>query len=237
MAAHRFRYFTDRELTMGVRVVLGPADAAHAKVVRHRAGAEVELVDATGAVWCAVIADQAHVEVQQLIAPASVEPGIELIAGMLTGQQWDTLLDGAVQAGVTRIVPCVQTAKDAARADARRARSHRIIDAAARQAKRRMVPELADAIDYATLCKLPSGFICQEHAHDVPSLVDAARSVPAGEPVRLLVGPAAGLDDDLVAQLVGVGWQPVSLGPTVFRSELAAAVAVAMASAAQQPAR
>ena len=233
MAAHRFRYFSNDQLQPGMRVTLSASDAAHAKVVRHRAGDEVEMVDADGAVWLAGIVDASHVEVLECCAAAAPEPTVELIPGMLTGQQWDSLLDGAVQAGVTRIVPFVQTGKDAARAEARRERSERIIDAAARQAKRRIVPSLADAIDASALAAMPAGLLCLESAQDVPALMDVVRNAPGHEPIRLLIGPAAGLDTDLVAQLVGSGWQAVSLGPTVFRSELAAAVAVAIASTAR----
>lgn len=228
--SHRFRFFVEVPVAAGDRVPLAGTDVAHARVLRLADGDAIELVAADGGVWQARIEGAAAVVDRAASAGPDVPP-IELVAGALVGGRFDELVDGAVQAGAARIVPLVAGHRDAERLTARRSRLTRIARAAAKQAKRTSVPDVAEPVDHAQLLRGPTGIVLDATA---PVALDrvVADMPPAsgGAPLRLLVGPAEGLDATLLASLVAGGWRPARLGPTILRAELAAAVAVAVAA-------
>lgn len=226
VTAHRFRFFVTGTLQPGARALLAPTDQSHVRVLRLAAGAAVEVVDEAGTVFDARLEEGGEQVLVDARRDVHLEPQpIELIAGALVGGRFDELVDGAVQAGASRITPLALRRADATRLDQRRERLQRIALAAAKQAKRTQVPEVAAAIDVATLLDGEPGIIVDAHA---PSPLDAV--VEQGQPVRLLVGPAEGLDAELIDSLLDRGWSAGRLGPTILRAELAAAVAVAIAA-------
>ncbi len=227
MSRHTFRFFTQATCRVGDEVTLSESDAQHAQVIRLRIGDGVEMVDPSGSVWEARMADRQHVAITARIAEAAPEPCVELVAGVVTGHQWDELLDGAVQAGATSITPLVTRVKDADKVRARSDRSRRVVEAAARQAKRRIIPLLGDPVTIDELAAHDAGFVCVEGSMDAMPLDQAAR-MHADVAACVLVGPAAGLDAGDIDELIGHGWVPVTLGPTIFRTQAAAMVAVAM---------
>lgn len=202
-------------------------DVQHAKVIRLRAGDAVEMVDTAGAVWEARMSAENRVTVDTCIADAALEVEVELIAGILTGQQWDQLLDGAVQSGATSIIPLAAREKDADRIRTRADRSRRVVEAASRQSKRRSIPIVHEPATIDEILAGAPGFVCVEWLDHTMSIDEVVRSNPQLD-ARLLIGPAAGIDHDDASRLISCGWVPVTLGPTIFRAETAATVAVAM---------
>ncbi|MCW2949194.1 MAG: rRNA ((1498)-N(3))-methyltransferase [Thermoleophilia bacterium] len=232
---HRFRFFTTNVGMAGTRVELSSADAAHLAVLRLATGDSVEIVDAAAVVWEGAIAAGGLVTLR---APLPIEaprvlPRIDLIAGALVGGRFDELVDGAVQAGASSIVPFASRTKDAARLEQRHERLQRVALAAAKQAKRTDVPQIAAPIDREDVLARVPGIVLDAGAADTLETVLLAGRA-AGDAVvsgwTVLVGPAEGLAPTFVAQLLDAGWRGARLGPTVLRSELAAAVSVAMIS-------
>lgn len=227
--AHVYRFFIDGDGGAGARVVLGASDADHARVLRaDDSSVRVEAVDGAGVVWSAELDASAGVLV--LGAPIEVtrEHPIIVYAGVRVGGRYDELVDGAVQAGATVVVPVVGPARDAGRIDQRHDRVQRIAIAAAKQAKRASVPLVLPALRFEALVdELPGIVVDPDAPH---GLDDVVRSGEPGAPVRLLIGAADGFPRDLVAQLESAGWRRGRLGPTILRAELAAAVAVAIAA-------
>ncbi|MCW2961932.1 MAG: rRNA methyltransferase [Thermoleophilia bacterium] len=224
---HVFRFFASVVGVPGMSVELDATDAQHAQVLRMRVGTAIELVDATQTTWQATVRDASSVVLTMPLAAAAPDAAsIEVIAGALVGGRFDELVDGAVQAGATRIVPYVATRRDAERLTSRRARLERIARASAKQAKRDVVPEVGEPIDDTALLALEPGIVLDGAAS---AGLDAVIDTIEGD-VRLLIGAADGVPAALVDQLVERGWQTARLGPSVLRAELAAAVAVAIAS-------
>jgi RsmE family RNA methyltransferase len=226
---HVFRFFVDVPGVPGARVQLTAPDVVHLRVLRLDAGAPVEVVDARHVAWTATVDDPVSGAVTLgAIGVPVVEPPIELLAIVRVGGRYDDLVDAAVQAGATRIVPMVASARDAERIGARHARVARIAATAAKQAKRASVPvvELPRLLD--SLVAGPGGIVVVPDAPDLLDVVVATAG--AGSTLRLLVGAADGFPDGLVERLVDAGWTRGRLGPTILRAELAAAVAVAIAA-------
>lgn len=224
---HVFRFFADAPGEQGLLVDLSDTDSRHLQVLRLEAGSTVEVADGDGSLWQARVEDH-RLRLVSRIATSSEEPVVELVAGALVGGRFDELVDGAVQAGATRIVPFAASRRDAERLGARRARLQRIAKAAAKQSKRSSVPEVVEPIDVATLLERVPGIVVDATAPR--RLDDVAAAWRPDAPLTLLVGPAEGLDRTLVADLLDRGWTGARLGPSILRAELAAPVAVAIAA-------
>ncbi len=227
---HVFRFFADVAGTPGARIELTEFDAHHARVLHGSQRDEpVELVDSGGIAWRAHFDGPTGAVVLDERIGELHEPRIELLAFVSVGGRVDELVDGAVQAGATRIVPIVRSERDRARIDQRGDRLARIAATAAKQAKRASVPTVQSAQLPDVLAELEPGIVLDPGAD--ATLDEAVRASHGGSrPVRLLVGGADGYPPGLVDELAGAGWHRARLGGAVLRSELAGAIAVAIAS-------
>lgn len=229
---HRFRFFvasTGHEA--GSTVALDAADAAHADVIRLAVGDDVEIVDGAGDVWRARI-DLAPGVVECVERLETVpERDIHLYAGAATGGTFDDLVDAAVQAGATRIIPVAWNRRERDRLTQRAERMARIALAAAKQSKRACIPPVEAPIDFETLIVNDAlGIVLDASGSASLDVVVAALAADRDDPIRLLVGPADGIDAADLDRLRAAGWTSAHLGPSILRAELAAPVAVAIAA-------
>lgn len=244
MPAHRFRYPVAATLAPGDHPALADDDAFHlVRVVRARPGQGVELVDASGRLFDAVVDDAHPLRLRVVAASADAPPPaapVVLVACLLGGSRFDEVVEKATELGVAAIRP-VLSDKTAYRPDAealarKRARWTRIAAAAARQSKRADVPRLDDPVPLTTAALDPARTIlCTNEAPGRPlaDLLDpwpAPGGGAAGE-VTLVVGPEAGFSAAELAGLTAAGIAFASLGPTVLRAETAAIAATAVAVA------
>lgn len=234
MGEHRFRFFLTAPVTVGGLAALSAADTEHLRVVRAAIGDQVELVDTAGAVYLGALEAPGAVRVGTSIDAASGErlPQIVLYAGAMPGQRWDALLNAAVQAGVTEVVPVAASAAELAQMRRRSARAERLVEAAAKQSKRSALPRVGDPVTYTQLDDAAAGIVFDElggpPAVEVAQTLLTPAQISAQDAITVLVGPPAGFPPGLVDRLVVRGWRRASLGPIVLRTELAAPVAVAM---------
>lgn len=251
---HRFRFFVDAAGCPGAVVGLAPHDASHARVLRLAPGDVVDVVAAGGELYGGVVEQVDQTLVTLRLGPLRTSAGaerwaVELFAGVLTGGTFDDLVDGAVQAGATRVVPVAATSRERERIAQRAERLRRVATSAAKQAKRTVVPEVAAPMMLADLLASANGeggigradaaggaggagiVLDPSGASPLIAAVEAIAAEGHGAPIRLLVGPSQGIADADLDALVAAGWRAARLGPTVLRSELAAAVAVAQAAA------
>jgi 16S rRNA (uracil1498-N3)-methyltransferase len=227
---HVFRFFVDEVGAAGQTVELDSFDAHHARVLHGaQAGAAIEVVDGAAQCWRGRFDGPTGRVVLEEQLGALREPQIVLYAGVLVGGKVDEVVDGATQAGATRIVPVVRSARDRAKLDQRFERLMRIATSAAKQAKRAAVPAVRGAIEHDELVAVEPGVLLDGAAGATLDEVLRDRE-PGTQPIRLFVGAADGIDPQLQARLVAAGWTPARLGPSILRSELAATVAVAIAA-------
>ena len=231
---HRFRFFVAGSCQIGGTTALAPHDAAHVRVLRLGEGDLIEVVDADARCWAGTLdAARTGVAIRELASevPEPREPEIHLYAGALVGNRFDQLVDHAVQAGATRIVPIAWTGREASRLVERADRLQRVALAAAKQAKRQRIP----LVDVPQLAGELAGRSCRSDGATCIVLDSAAHwglhqaveAAPASHAVHLLVGPAGGIDAEMLGRFRAAGWEPARLGNSVLRSELAAGVAVA----------
>lgn len=196
-----------------------------ARVLRLQPGEQVLALDNTGleyTVRLGEVGPGAATGEVTATTPASGEPAtrISLYQALLKGDRWDYVLQKGTEAGIARFVPvmarrCVAQAEG----EEKRRRWQRIVQEAAEQSGRGLIPEVAAPVPLADALTAPAP--CRLLLHE-GGRQPLRQALPAdGRELALFVGPEGGFADDEVAAAERAGAAVVSLGHRVLRAETA----------------
>ena len=215
--------------------ILAPDAAHHAqRVLRLRAGDAVVLFDGTGGEWPGTLAGDGRAQLVELGERRAVEREASVVLTLAQalpgGDKMDWVVQKAVELGVARIQP-LEAARSVVRlagprAEKRHAHWQQVAIAACEQCGRNRLPEIAPLLaltDYLALPAQPA----EARALLVPA--GGARLVTLARPASatLLIGPEGGFTEAEQRAALAAGFQPVSLGPRVLRTETAGLAAIA----------
>ncbi|MEQ8231034.1 MAG: 16S rRNA (uracil(1498)-N(3))-methyltransferase [Gammaproteobacteria bacterium] len=233
------RLYVDHALVSGQEIELPPASAHHVRsVLRLARDSDVVVFDGRGSVHEARLTLVARESVRALIGPALPASGesplaVTLVQSISRGERMDYTIQKAVELGVQRIVPVTSQRTvvrlDARRADKRLEHWRGVIQHAAEQSGRALLPQLDAVSSLAQWLDLhggAGGFLLQPGA-----AVPLARAPRPPGAVVLFAGPEGGFDTREIDRLTGAGVTSVSLGPRILRTETAALCALAVMQA------
>lgn len=237
---HVFRYVVDLEPREGATIALGDADSHHlARVVRRRAGDEVEVIAPSGHLWPCRVAEPGPPSVLQVVGPSRAGPRaapVDLRVGLCEAGRLDLIAEKSAELGV-RSLEVMSTARARrvpdARAWARRAdRMARVAEAAARQGGHGAWPAPGALVpfDHVLNQTVPEQGVILDPRAAAP-LAEVIRARPAQSPITVLVGPDTGFDEAEVHAAVERGLAVASLGHGMLRTETAAIAAAVLATA------
>ena len=168
--------------------------------------------------------------------------GITLFQGLPKSDKMDTIIQKAVELGAVRIVP-VATERAVVQLDAKKAASkkerwQKISEAAAKQSKRAIVPEvtlpitMSEAVNMAASMNAAAIPYELENGMDgMKAFVDKVKSLAgdkgkdkdkeAKPEVAVFIGPEGGFADEEIELAGNAGITPVSLGRRILRTETA----------------
>lgn len=229
MKVHRFCVSGD--LSTGAIAINDPEIHNQIKnVLKLRVGEPVILFNATGVEAVGNIADiektGVTVEVSEVRA-SSVEPKrfVRLYLAILKNEHFELAAQKAVECGVGEIIPIItsRTVKLALKP----ARVMKIMQEAAEQSGRVVVPRLAEPVPFAEAIIAAAkhnseNFFCDGGAKDALT--------PSSERVGIWIGPEGGFNPEEVEMAKEAGFDPVSLGSLTLRAETAAIVATYLAT-------
>ncbi len=221
-------------------------DAKHARVLRLAPGEHISVVDAARDYFELEIvsADDGLVAriAQRLDAPCS-GVSLTLFQGLAKGDKMDDIVRHATEVGVDAFVP-LQSARcvmklDAKKAKNRIARWQAIAHSAAMQSGRMVEPKVADPHTVKQAAHMLADFdcvlVCWEECPATETIAGALSRTLAGRDsldgarVAVVVGPEGGLSSEEVELLAaGENACPVTLGPSILRTETAGIVAPAL---------
>lgn len=230
------RFFIPSALAPGATVDL-PDEAAHhaARVLRLGDGDGVVLFDGRGGSWRARLlrAGPAVRAVLEEFDAADREPGLRvtLVQGLPAADKMDWVVQKCTELGVAAIHPVAARRSvvklSGERLERRVHHWQQVAVAACEQCGRNRVPEVAPLLDLPQYLGRPA----QDNERRfvlAPGGVESLRGL--GEltgPVALLVGPEGGFEDGEMRAAVAAGFEPLTLGPRVLRTETAGVAALA----------
>ena len=213
-------------------------DAKHiGKVLRMQPGDKLQIVSDDGVSALAEVAaiTESTVTVHCLEKLAeSHEPAVKitLAQGLAKGEKMDFIIQKAVELGAYSIVPVAMEHSvvrlDGAKADKKVERWQKIAEAAAKQSKRDIIPQVQDVQTVKEMlanndCKTK---IIAYECEDRMSLKTALREAGQMEDLLLIIGPEGGISEAELAKAREAGAVPVSLGRRILRAETAGLVAM-----------
>jgi len=219
-------YWPDAGIGEG-RVKVTGDEHRHLTVSRTAQGEPVELFDGAGRVWTGTVRETnrrdtvVDVEGGRYDDPPSRQ--IVLAQALVKSAAFETILEKAVEIGVTRIVP-FRAAYSNETGQGRDRRWRRIIVEAAKQSKHYHLPVLDPVTDLESVVGIDAASRVLFSERGDRDLEDAVR----GDPVLYLIGPEGGWRDDEIELAWGGGVQSVRLGRHIFRAETAAVVGGAL---------
>ncbi len=235
------RVFVESVLQIGEIVNL-ENDAAHylGRVLKVRTGDTVQVFNGRGGCYEAGIIgiDKRSVSIKPLRYLAENNESalaLTLAQGISRGQHMDYTVQKAVELGVTRIVPLFTEFSNvrlaAERAGKRLDHWQKIITSACEQSGRNILPVLVEPVplqEWVSSDTSPLKLLMDPEAGQGLSMLTANNSN-----ITLLCGPEGGLSQKEIEYALACGYQKISLGPRILRTETAAIAAIAVCQALQ----
>ena len=203
------------------------------RVLRHRAGDEVNAIDGKGTLLKCRIADDnprgVQLEVLERV-PGFGVPGYRLTLACCptkNNDRFEWLVEKATELGVDRIVPIVgeRSERKVYKAD----RARRIALSAAKQSLKALIPEVEEPVSVKEFLQRPLegvGLIAYCFEGERVSVTDALADVPPETPITVLIGPEGDFSPQEAALALERGYRPIHLGASRLRTETAGLAAV-----------
>lgn len=234
----RRRFFVDS--IHGGTAELRGEDALHlTRVLRVAPGQVFEISD-NSAAYLAEISEargeRVAFRVLEPVETPALPVHIILCVGLVKFDRLEWIVEKATELGAERIQP-IETArseKGLREASVKRSeRWRRIARESSQQCRRLAVPEISPAAAFKDCLGLPADlryFLEESTAPPLTRCLPVVKS--AADRIALLTGPEGGWTDSERQAAAAAGWQPVSLGPQVLRTETAVLAALAVIGAA-----
>jgi 16S rRNA (uracil1498-N3)-methyltransferase len=163
------------------------------------------------------------------------EDGVELSSqvylfqGLPKADKMEMIIQKCVELGVYAVVP-VATKRCVVKLDDKKSKSkiarwQGIAEAAAKQSKRRIVPEIMDVMSFRQALQFVSDFevkiIPYELAENMEKTKEIIQNIKPGQKIAVFIGPEGGFDESEVEQALQNGTEPITLGKRILRTETA----------------
>ena len=233
-----YRFFISSEAVTDGALAITGEDVNHAKnVLRMRVGEELEAVDEDRFFYhCRILElteEEIRCEILKKEEPDSeLASSVTLFMGLPKGDKFALILQKAVELGVSEVVP-VLTKRTVSRPEPKKAESKRkrwqaIAEAAAKQSKRAVIPEVGGLVSFAEALKRAGEFdvllIPYEQETDISRTRSLLREIPAGSRIGVFIGPEGGFEPSEVKAAQDMGARSLTLGRRILRAETAAIV-------------
>ena len=161
---------------------------------------------------------------------------ISLYQGLPKSDKMELIIQKAVELGAARVVP-VETARCVVKLDRKKAASKRsrwqaISESAAKQSGRSVIPEIAMPMPFAAALKEAADsdirLIPYENAEGMERTRRILESVEPGQKIAVFIGPEGGFEETEIRQAEEAGFEAVTLGKRILRTETAGFVVLSL---------
>ena len=231
-----YQFFVEPSQIMGKRIVIQGSDVNHIKnVLRMRVGEEI-------AVSNGVDGREYRCGIEEFTADEVIcslrfikEDGVELpskiylFQGLPKADKMELIVQKAVELGAYEIIPvaakrCV-VKLDEKKAAGKRSRWQGIAEAAAKQSKRGIIPQIGEVMNMkqaiAFAQQMDVRLIPYELAEDMGHTRELIGAVRPGQSVAIFIGPEGGFEETEIQEALQAGIEPITLGRRILRTETA----------------
>ena len=227
--------FYSKTVSDGGRVLDAEESGHCVKVLRHRRGDTIHVVDGHGMLYDCTITDAdpraVSFEVNHWVENyGSHDYWLEMaVCPPKNIDRFEWFSEKATEIGVDRISPLFGDYSE--RKVFKPERIERLLVSAAKQSHKGAIPELAPATTVKEFLQQEREglkLICYcDEATGKTDIKEALSQAPAQSKITIMIGPEGDFSRAEVALAIERGWQPVSLGDSRLRIETAAIVAAA----------
>jgi len=228
-------FYTLPENIAGNQVKLSAEEARHIiRVLRHKAGDRIQVVDGEGNEYRCVITKIGRGEVQaevmsQTRRARETVAEVTLAASITKGTKMDAMVEMATELGVSQIVPLVTMRTIARLTPARVQRFRHLAVAALKSSTRTMLPKIKPPEEFEQFLKESGHFDLKLLAYEEEKRVRLHEVMTASpRRVALVIGPEGGFSETEVAAAQARGFRTFSLGPRRLRAETACIAGLAL---------
>ena len=242
-------FLVENEIEDAARITLSGAAAHHLqRVLRVRAGEQIEMRDGRGGAWLGRITDlsaeEVGIQVLERQHPASESSlAVTLALAHARSDRMEWIVRQATELGVQRLVAFrsarSQYGLDGDQAEKRRERWSKIAREALCQCGRILLPEIVFVPDVASLIESASAWLAPFKSHAAvvawegegrQGLSSLRNELPECRAVWLTTGPEGGFSEEEMRLFRQAQFHVIRLGPRILRFETAA---VSLLAAAQ----
>lgn len=163
------------------------------------------------------------------------EDGVELPAkvylfqGLPKGDKMELIIQKAVELGVYRVIPvaakrCVVKLEEK-KAAGKVARWQGIAEAAAKQSKRGVIPQIAEVQSFSQAVKMANDMDVRLIPYELAEGMEKTREIigglKSGQSIAVFIGPEGGFEEAEIEEACKNGIEPVTLGKRILRTETA----------------
>ncbi len=234
------RFFTENKIDEVGHIEIQGSDVKHARdALRMASGDKLEIVVEGKAYLCAIKEITKNLMVAGVIKPleGSHESSISinLFQGLPKSSKMETILQKATELGVSSFYPLITSRtvvrlRDDKQQDKKLERWESVVQEAAKQSKRDVIPRVHPVVQMGELGELlKEGLtIVPYEASDEHGIKEILRSLETPKRVNIVIGPEGGFEEEEIDLLENLGAKIVSLGPRILRTETAGIVASAI---------
>ena len=154
---------------------------------------------------------------------------VYLFQGLPKADKMELIVQKAVELGVHQIIP-VATKRCVVKLDDKKAKSkitrwQGIAEAAAKQSKRGIIPQVSEVCSFAQAVELAEKMEVRLIPYELAEGMDKTReiigSLKPGQSVAIFIGPEGGFEDAEIQLAMEHGMEPITLGKRILRTETA----------------
>lgn len=231
-----YQFFVEPNQINDKRVVITGSDVNHIRnVLRMKPGEEIAVSNGTDGreYRCGIV----EIGEEQVICELRFikEDGLELSSrvhlfqGLPKADKMELIIQKAVELGVYEVIP-VETKRAVVKLDAKKAKQkterwQAIAEAAAKQSKRRIIPQVSEPVTFARALELAGGMevkmIPYELADGMERTKQMISSLPEDADIAVFIGPEGGFEESEIKAAADAGVVPITLGKRILRTETA----------------
>ena len=235
-----FHFFVTPEQVGEKEILITCSDVNHIRnVLRMKAGDEITVSSDNTAVQyrCRIVDIQEQIVKTEIMwveeSDVELPSKICLFQGLPKGDKMELIIQKAVELGAYEILPFISKRTvvklDPKKEEAKLRRWNAVSESAAKQSKRRLIPEVTKVMNFSEALDYAAGhyekiLIPYERAEGMEKTREAFAQIRSGTSVAVFIGPEGGFEEAEVMLAQAKGAIPVTLGRRILRTETAGLV-------------